>query len=249
MADTNAQAFDNLRYQTFELVKSAAADHVADYATQIRTFLIRYNNLFYRVLRGIGINSRGEPSQLAGARFYSSWKRLNPEYEARKPDPSSGFYHRTGGLDRILKARKAQDDFGEALVHIDRQGRGYDKDQFVTDSHGRLRYKAGTRGLVNGQMTSIGGRFVSDTMFREIEFSVGFRLFQDVAEDFGNLDELMGTAFTPETEGYYEVIMNEYGRVGGHQPYAGRPLLRPMLYWYATTNLRAEMKQKFKVNL
>lgn len=249
MADTNDQTFTLLRSQTFELVKSAAADQTVGYANRIKTFLVQYNNMFYAVLRGLGINSSKEPPQLSGARFYSPWRPLNPEYEARKPEASSGFYHRTGGLDDILKARKAKDDFGEALVAISQQGRGYDKDQFTTDSRGRLRYKSGVRGLADGRMTNLGGRFVSSTLFREIQFTVTFRLFQDVASDFGNINELVGQAFSPGSPGYYKMAVNEFGRTSGKAAYPGRPLLRPMLYWYATTNLRAEMKQKFKVTI
>lgn len=255
MADPNDAVFALAQQVVFNVVVDKAGNNAASRARQIRSFVKHYNNDVYKGMMQTGMFASDEtPSILTQNNpFGKTWAahktddRGNSAYldkKAAQGFDTPGFYRRTGALSRAMGARSGNSDFGAAEVTVGISGKGINTAKYKLDSQGRPRYIKGSRDLAG---RGIGGRFAGMSAFSSLVFTIEMQLFTRVEGNVtqGQLEELYGG----EPFGV-KMLVGEFGRTGGKgraQP--ARPLIRPFLHWYATTNFRNQFYQRFQIKV
>jgi hypothetical protein len=216
-----------------EVVVETASRTAGEFRLQVQKFMQEYLKQFY-----IKMFERLDTT------YSNLYDGLNDHYADRKarlgrnlPD----FYRFTGQTETYLKGLEPVRQFGAIKVKFIKTGR--EQSNLVKiDSAGRAQYRSG--GAARG--------FASDSVaFTALVFTLEIQAFQ---KDLGKTprDVLQRYAGTPQGLRFIGTNLGRKGGVRGgrkitKQP--SRPLLKPFLEWYGTTNLKSVVNQKFKVQV
>lgn len=240
MAGKNDAVFDFANEVVFDTVIQAAGRSAEDFRRELLKFLTDFMKSFYSelVVENIG-NSDGPSGLMSGSSYYAPWNRLSEAYYDQKirNNRSTGFYENTGKLKQHLLGRDAIKDFGKPKVTMNAEGKGVASNVFI-DRAGRPQYRKGSgkRGFA-----------AFSSAFAEIQFILEVQMFPKMQGK--NLKSVFNI-FPMQDNIRYKLAVNEFGRTkmaGKAVNHPARPLLRPFLDWYGSTNLRLSLSERFGV--
>lgn len=230
MADPNQQVFNLANEVLSEAVVETAGRSVDDFRRELQAFLSDYMGRFYPQMF----------KQLDEV-YRSIYPSAGEYYRIQKlmlgGDPEK-FYGLTGDLQRYLLARDPNEDFGNPKVKFTARGERL-SDLVYIDRGGRPQYRAGSgrRGFAPYSVA-----------FSRLVFSLEVDMFSKIRGR--SFQQIFNIYEDPEQRMKFAV--GEFGRrkAGNHtQAQPPRPLLRPFINWYGTTNLRNSVQERFGIRM
>jgi hypothetical protein len=248
MADRNDAVFRLAEKVIINAVSDEGSRQTNHHALGMQKFVKTYNDQLYTEMARTGVLLADSTPRilLDGNPYGKPWAPLSTGYQDRKASQgydTPGFYRRKGELAQDLYARSSSRDFGRAEVTVETKGAGINSSKYKIDSSGRPRFLKGAKDLAG---RGIGGRFAPMSAFRSLVFRIEMQLFTKLTD---NITPGMMKNLYPSAIGK-KLGPGEFGRSSGkgrNQP--ARPLLRPFLYWYATTNFRNRFYENFKIKV
>ena len=236
MADPNQAVFSMANEVMTEAVIRTAGRSAEDFRRELIEFLQKYMANFYSDLVVEGVGGETAPGLLSSSSFFSPWPNLKQDYSDRKGGKNS-FYDFSGDLKDHLLGRNAATDFGKPKVKVSVGGQGLSPLVRI-DAAGRPQYRRGSgrRGFASYA-----------SAFSQLVFSLNVEMFPKLQ---GKKMKGIFSKFPMAGNIRYKMAVNEFGRGsmrGKAINHPARPLMRPFLDWYGTTNLRLSLAEKFGI--
>jgi len=230
MVRANEAVFSLADEVLVEAVINTAGLSAESFRRELTKFLRDYTAEFYSdwvVPEGMG-------GEIASPLIGTEWANLSPGYrDSSRKAGRNAFYEYSGELKENLLGRNPLTDFGKPNVNLNSSGRGV-SDQVFIDKGGRPQYRRGS-----GRQ----GFAPFSVAFSQLVFSMQIEMFPKIQ---GKTMRSVMTWFP------LSLRVNEFGRGkmrGKTINHPARPLIRPFLDWYGTTNLRLSLSERFGIEV